>query len=642
LLAVTVSLPGVRQAATAASSAGPPNAEQLAGAGTAAEPEEIVFLSTADSADQGEIWALERGRAPRDLSKSHFADQHAAVSPDGARVAFWSDRNGIWQVFLVGTNGRGLRRVFTVERGRDFYPGFPGTSFSQDGRTLALQYRPTSPLGARPRFAFVDLGTGNTRRLRLGCLTDAVASPDGRRVACAVRPGKVAVIDRNGRRLFTVRGDANLWLSPDRVAVGRRPQTLVLDARGSVVARLKGSAVSVSADGRLLALTRLGSITVVDLSTYRTIRTIKGRRDWEPYVFAFTPDGEEIAYYAPDDSVVITKVRGGPIRPLRCDAWSTDSAHCAFLRPAANGRVAVEVGDRNGRGAKVVGRFWSDDHSDSRLLPANGGRFVYETSGVRSHRGLWTVRPDGSGLRRLLSDTGDDLSGPAWSRDGSRLAYGWAKGPPSGNAGFCCGRRIVIAAPDGRRLSVLPLGDDPDAYPSWSPDGTRFAVEHGLSGEIDVVQTNGDGRRVLTRNGRSPAWSPDGTTIAYANLSGDGIHTVSPDGTNDRTLLPVSASSVTWSPDGSLLAYAAADGLYVADSSGSGSWRVAAMPGSAHPSFSPDGKRIAFAATLDESYPPHVGVFVVDTDGASLKAIVRRDWYSASDPAWRPVSPGSP
>jgi Tol biopolymer transport system component len=54
-----------------------------------------------------------------------------------------------------------------------------------------------------------------------------------------------------------------------------------------------------------------------------------------------------------------------------------------------------------------------------------------------------------------------------------------------------------------------------------------------------------------------------------------------------------------------------------------------------HPSFSPDVARIAFTVTLQQ-YPTHLAVFVVDTDGTHRRALVR-DWYNASDPAWRPA-----
>ena len=80
------------------------------------------------------------------------------------------------------------------------------------------------------------------------------------------------------------------------------------------------------------------------------------------------------------------------------------------------------------------------------------------------------MRADGGGQRRL---GGKAVMAPAWSRDGTKLAY--ASGDPAG------GSRIVVADARGRKLSVVAAaasGTEPnDGNPSWSPDGTRIAVD---------------------------------------------------------------------------------------------------------------------------------------------------------------------
>ena len=64
-------------------------------------------------------------------------------------------------------------------------------------------------------------------------------------------------------------------------------------------------------------------------------------------------------------------------------------------------------------------------------------------------------------------------------------------------------------------------------YPAWSPDGTRLAycVQNGLTdfGQIRVVNPDGKGDRKFTRLKKGacmPAWSPDGRQMAVAVMEG--------------------------------------------------------------------------------------------------------------------------
>ena len=59
-----------------------------------------------------------------------------------------------------------------------------------------------------------------------------------------------------------------------------------------------------------------------------------------------------------------------------------------------------------------------------------------------------------------------------------------------------------------------------DLYPSWSPDGTKIALETNRDGNNEIYVMNADGSNLtnLTNNAatdRTPSWSPDGTKIAF-------------------------------------------------------------------------------------------------------------------------------
>ena len=78
---------------------------------------------------------------------------------------------------------------------------------------------------------------------------------------------------------------------------------------------------------------------------------------------------------------------------------------------------------------------------------------------------LYTIRPDGSGLRRLTNSRADDEH-PTWSPDGTRIAF--ASGfvlPREGHRSWL----MVTPAAGGRAVRIGRLTGVLD--PAWSPAG---------------------------------------------------------------------------------------------------------------------------------------------------------------------------
>src|SRR5688572_15235378 len=75
----------------------------------------------------------------------------------------------------------------------------------------------------------------------------------------------------------------------------------------------------------------------------------------------------------------------------------------------------------------------------------------------------------------------------------------------------------------GSRLLDLIQGPfiPPDvSQPAWSPDGRRIAFQrHGGDwfGDTYVINADGSGEHELTRDVQGVTWSPDGRQIAFAN-----------------------------------------------------------------------------------------------------------------------------
>ena len=592
------------------------------GRGATAPAGEIVFVSDRATANPGEVYALAVGKKPRDVTNTPATETDLAVSPRGGLLAYWSNRSGVWQMFVSHGDGSGARAVLTPD-GSPSPIGPP--QFTLDGRRLLVVMQLQS--GSGQAFA-VDVRSASGRRVGRPCAGGLSWSPDGRVLACAVRARVREVDVSTGQTLADVPGGGAIWSSEGRLAIVRTSSTTVTDERGRIVAYVRGSAGGWSPNGRLLAVTSKASLSVVEPGV-RILLTVASPGYW----FAFTGDSRRLAYET-TNGFRLASLDGGPSRPLRdgYGTWSPDGRY-AFVRFVKPHAVLIEVADELDRHAATVGHFDYDDHGDSRLVWAPGGRLYYEWA-VRSHHDLWSVRADGSGLRRLTA-TGNEITGPAWSRDGWRLAYASAEFS-GGLAGYSL-PKVVVANAAGRAQSTIQTGNEGFA-PSWSPDGAHLVVANGFGGELDVVRTDGLGRRRIAANGRSPAWSPNGSTIAYC--AGDGVHTVGPSGAGDRVLVTASPglepAAVGWSPDGTQLAFTTDKGVYATAADGTGTPRlVRAAAGARGVSFSSDGSWLIYAATAPTGLPQR-DLFIVAFDGSGFRALAPSP-YDDGDPAWRPA-----
>jgi Tol biopolymer transport system component len=158
---------------------------------------------------------------------------------------------------------------------------------------------------------------------------------------------------------------------------------------------------------------------------------------------------------------------------------------------------------------------------------------------------LLSVRPDGTGERRLTDTPGVDERSPAWSPDGTRIAFARYE------SGLERGSGDLWTADAGGGHERMLLGDEHDySEPAWSPDGRRIALLKDSL--VAVVDAGGGVPRPLTSGGdfkeSRPSWSPDGSRLAFTRDPGK-ILTMDSDGSGMRQVpFDRSANGVDWVP----------------------------------------------------------------------------------------------
>jgi Tol biopolymer transport system component len=264
---------------------------------------------------------------------------------------------------------------------------------------------------------------------------------------------------------------------------------------------------------------------------------------------------------------------------------------------------------------------------------------VFASEQVSNSRRLFTIQIDGQTLTQLTDGAGNDFT-PAWSPDGSRIAFGTYR-HDLGNGD------LYLMDPDGSNQT--PLTSDPayDGEPIWSPDGTLIAFYSDRDGERDIYVIDADGSN-LTRltdgpaHQQDPVWSPDGTRIAYIvwEDSGDSdIYLINADGSGQVQLTggPASDHDPAWSPDGSRIAFSSERNgqtdVYVLDVNNPDNvirltWHAAQDYA---PNWSPDGGWIAFSTDRNDTFD----IYLAAPDGSGVLPAVTTD-LDEYFPDWSP------
>ena len=527
------------------------------------------------------------GTGERVLLPSSGMDYSPSFSPDGQWVVFTSQRDGSADIYRVHPDGTGMERLTDD-------PAFDDQAvLSPDGRSLAFVSTRES---GRARLWVMDIASRRAPLLTQGDGGDfrPAWSPDGKWIAFSSDRGSHA---------------------------GHSPGGFE---------KLQSLAVYViHPDGSGLRQVTRG-------------RGVAGSPRW-------SADGKRIFYYEttePGGLLAETGEEAGG----RTEIVSVDAATGEFKQYTSGDGVRVTPqplpGDRLGYLVNVKGsRVVRVQHADGTYVDSKPGLIQGPS---------WTA--DGKYVVYCKYFDQNEEVLPAYSRDPQFRLLALANlffpaNSPKGDeiAVSINFTKIALMKQDGSGRRILFDKKDGLALaPAWSPDGSRIAFSEGIyfpgtthsTAQVDVMNSDGTALRKITPEGRNsgfPSWSPDGLKLVYEQdghlviqtlATGECVNLTNPEGQRDN--FP------RWSPKGGWISFTSnreADQeyrIYLIRPDGSGLHRLTNSPGDAHASWSPDGTEIIYSSARmgfkDEravglDHQPYGEIFTIRADGTGLRQL---------------------
>jgi Tol biopolymer transport system component len=541
---------------------------------------QIVFLSSRDYSDYPpdmpfglrphDVYSMNadgsgQNRITSDLRLTNMSAP--AVSPDGTQIAIGARGTGA-PVRLISPEGA-VEKTLVVDR-KDVRVG----NWSANGLLMTAfggEADPNQIIMHVQSNGYLDL-TQDTERNGYGAI-----SPDGKTVAFQNGPDAwvehlqlwMMDVDGANKRLLLDRNTFDIAWSPDGQQIAFESYTDPTTSASAFDIWI------VKADG----------------TDARNLTQGRFRRHYSP---TWSPDGSKIAFAASPD---------GRDRQLQI-----------FVMEVATGKTTQITNQGNNFEPYWAPAAQSTDLTDKLLFFSDRD---FSDAADKHHMGpqaLYQMGADGDNQMRLSSEmpylTGEQA---ALSPDGTQYAVGGSAGmitfyslageklrtmaAPTKSVwvqGFAPDRSLLVAGQEeagssGMRRALYLL--DPassaarqltdDAINSWfgtlSPDGKTLAYQSdpdnwAKTAQVWAMDITGENKRLLAdRNGYMMAWSPDGSQLAFESQTNpdDGsdiqydIFLVNADGSNLRNLTQGRSErnyGPSWSPDGKQIAFAANQG----------------------------------------------------------------------------------
>ena len=276
---------------------------------------------------------------------------------------------------------------------------------------------------------------------------------------------------------------------------------------------------------------------------------------------------------------------------------------------------------------------------DQEIIPLDGRgggviAYCYQPLQNGIHQ-IYALNADGSGNQKLI-EASIGLNHHDWSPDTLQIA---AVGYVNDDTWS-----IHVFDANGTNLTRLTTTSDVwDNDPAWSPDGSHIAFTRIYPSqnreEIWIMNADGSNQHYIGIEGGSAKWSPGGTRLIYHSLRNDNynIYTSDIDGQNEQSLTSATTGEIVpvWSPDGSQIVFTRVEEdltheICIMDSNGT---NLRQLTEGGAPKWSPDGSLIAFHSGPFEQWE----VFIINFDGTNRRQVTNSPTgITAINPVWRP------
>jgi Tol biopolymer transport system component/class 3 adenylate cyclase len=481
-------------------------------------------------------------------------DYSPAVSVDGKRVCFSSDRKGTRQIWIKEITS-GSEKALTS--GPDDFP-----RFSRDDSAILF----TRVFRARRALFRVPSLGGEERRI----VDDALSgdwSPDGRQVTFIRWP------EEGGSALYVsgVDGSAETLLQrfPDQ----------------------RGFSPRWSPDGETIAVAindsgRPQSLALVHVRT-RQVRTLEAPHPYNQLSAAAWDGASRHLYYMQSGSPS-QRLGQGTLFRQRVDSGRLEQllwnpAYCRILDWHPSGNLVLDASSprenlkelRLGASTNAPRSLTLGNSTDRQPAYSPDGQDVVFSSNRGGNLDLWSISPKTGVVRRLTDDPATDWD-PCFSPDGKRLIWSSNR---SGNL------EIWIGNADG----TAPVQVTRDGFSAENPTMTRdgswivYGSAHPQKAGIWKIHPDGTGatRLIESRTVGNAEVSPDGRCAAYVDNVHSAIVSIKVVEVESGTPvfeIPVEVlketvvilGRVRWMPDGKTLVFLGQDargvnGVYVQD-----------------------------------------------------------------------------